>query len=47
MGEHQWYLHLSRTDGADTGSIKAALQDLRKTCDGKGINLTLGFGTRL
>ena len=31
LGEHQWYVHLSRTDGADLGVIKKALADLRPT----------------
>jgi porphyrinogen peroxidase len=44
MGEHQWYVHLSRTDGADLKVIKAVIQTLRKDCADKKINLVLGFG---
>lgn len=29
MGRNQWYVHLSRVDGADLGVIKSALKDLR------------------
>ena len=29
MGKNQWYVHLSRTDGADLGHIKSVLADLR------------------
>jgi putative iron-dependent peroxidase len=47
MGEHQWYVHLSRTDGADLGAIKAVLRNLRQECSAKGINLVLGFGPTL
>jgi hypothetical protein len=32
MGKNQWYVHLSRLEGADTGVIKSAVSDLRKTC---------------
>ena len=44
MGQHQWYVHLSRLDGADMGVIKSAVQQLRKDCADKGINLTIGLG---
>src|SRR5580693_10730937 len=44
MGKNQWYVHLSRTEGADLGAIKAVLRDLRADCAAQGINLTLGFG---
>ena len=47
MGQHQWYVHLSRMDGADMGVIKSAIQQLRKDCDEKGINLTIGLGPSL
>jgi len=47
MGKNQWYVHLSRTEGADLGAIKSALADLRAACDADGINLTLGFGPSL
>ncbi len=47
MGQHQWYVHLSRLDGADMGVIKSAVQRLRRDCANKGINLTLGLGPSL
>jgi putative iron-dependent peroxidase len=47
MGEHQWYVHLSRNDGADLGAIKSVLKDLRASCAEQGINLCLGFGPTL
>jgi porphyrinogen peroxidase len=47
MGEHQWYVHLSRTDGADLKVIKSVIRQLRKDCADKKINLVLGFGPTL
>ena len=47
MGQHQWYVHLSRLDGADMGVIKSAVQQLRKDCADKGINLVIGLGPTL
>ena len=47
MGQNQWYVHLSRTEGADLGAIKSALGALRATCASDDINLTLGFGPGL
>ncbi len=47
LGEHQWYVHLSRTDGADLGVIKQALADLRTECDLQGVNVCLMFGPTL
>ena len=47
MGQHQWYVHLSRLDDADMGVIKSAVQQLRKDCADKGINLTIGLGPSL
>ena len=42
------YVHLSRTgDGADLGTIKGAINDLRATCAAQGINCTIGFGPTL
>ena len=29
MGEHQWYVHLSRVDGANLKVIKSVVQKLR------------------
>ena len=37
LTKYQWYTHLSRTDGADLGVIKAAMADLRAgRCAGRG-----------
>lgn len=47
MGQHQWYVHLSRMDGADMGAIKAAISRLRADCAAKNINLVVGFGPSL
>ena len=30
--KHQWYVHLSRVEGADLAVIKQALRDLRAAC---------------
>ena len=47
MGQHQWYVHLSRMDGADMGAIKATIAQLRADCAAKNINLVVGFGPTL
>lgn len=47
MGQHQWYVHLSRMDGADMGAIKATISRLRADCAAKNINLVVGFGPGL
>src|SRR5580658_1573533 len=47
LGEHQWYLHLSRTEDADLGVIKGALADLRVDCEQQGVNLCVMFGPTL
>src|ERR1700731_927391 len=47
MGEHQWYVHLSRTEGADLNKIKEVLRKLRADCAAQQINLVLGFGPTL
>src|SRR5579871_2449890 len=44
MGKNQWYVHLSRSAGADLGQIKKVLSELRAHCQSEGINLVLGFG---
>ena len=44
MGKNQWYVHLSRTEGADLDHIKAVLRELRADCASNGINLVVGFG---
>jgi putative iron-dependent peroxidase len=47
MGKNQWYVHLSRVEGADLGHIKSVLRDLRGRCNIEGINLVLCFGPTL
>jgi len=47
MGKNQWYVHLSRTEGADLGHIKKVLQGLRQHCEQEDINLVLCFGPTL
>src|SRR4029450_391864 len=49
MGEHQWYVHLSRVEGADLKVIKTVIQSLRQTCalPGREINLVVCFGPTL
>ncbi len=47
MDQHRWYVHRSRLDGADTGVIKSAVQQLRKDCADTGINLVIGLGPTL
>ena len=32
MGSNQWYIHYSRTEGANLSTIKSALQELRAAC---------------
>lgn len=47
LEKHQWYVHMSRTDGADLGAIKKALADLRADAEAQGVNLCLLFGPTL
>jgi putative iron-dependent peroxidase len=47
MGKNQWYLHLSRTEGADLNKIKSVIRDVRAHCASEGINLVVGFGPTL
>ena len=47
MGKNQWYLHLSRTDGADLSHIKSVIRDVRAHCASQGINLVIGLGPTL
>jgi hypothetical protein len=47
MGEHQWYVHLSREPGANLTHIKSVVQKLRSDCARKGINIALCFGPTL
>jgi len=44
---HQWYVHMSRTEGADLGVIKAALAATRADAADQGVNLCLLFGPTL
>jgi putative iron-dependent peroxidase len=47
LGEHQWYVHLSRTEGADLAVIKSALTRLRADCEQLGVNVCVMFGPTL
>jgi porphyrinogen peroxidase len=47
MGKNQWYLHLSRTEGADLNKIKSVIRDVRAHCASEGINLVVGLGPTL
>lgn len=47
MGRNQWYVHLSRVEGADLGVIKKTISDLRASCAENGVNLVVGFGPTL
>jgi len=47
LGEHQWYVHLSRTEGANLGVIKKALTDLRADCEAQGVGLVILLGPTL
>lgn len=47
MGKYQWYVHMSRVEGANLGTIKSVISDVRKACAAKGADLCLGFGPTL
>jgi len=51
LAQHQWYVHLSRTDGADLGVIKQAIIDLRAATAPEGmiikVNTCVLFGPTL
>ena len=47
LGEHQWYVHMSRAEGADLGVIKEALSALRADCSSQGVQLCIMFGPTL
>jgi putative iron-dependent peroxidase len=47
LGEHQWYVHLSRTEGADLGVIKEALANVRTDCEAQGVSLCIMLGPTL
>ncbi len=47
MGQHQWYVHLSRVNGADLEHIKSVLTDTRAAATAAGIHLVIGLGPSL
>ena len=47
MGRNQWYVHLSRVDGADLGRIKTVLRDAINGAVSHDLNLCVGFGPTL
>jgi putative iron-dependent peroxidase len=47
MGKNQWYVHLSRIEGADLNRIKKVLRETRADAAEKGVNLCIGFGPTL
>ena len=47
LGEHQWYVHLSRTEGADLSVIKEALRELRFNATKLGVEACIMFGPTL
>jgi putative iron-dependent peroxidase len=51
LSKYQWYVHLSRTEGADLGVIKTALRELRETGGTVGVvtpvNVVILFGPTL
>ena len=57
MGQHQWYVHLSRgartdldqndLDQNDLAHIRSMLRQTISDCEAKGINLVVGFGPEL
>jgi putative iron-dependent peroxidase len=47
MGKNQWYVHLSRVEGADLAHIKSVLTNVRRDCDSKDINLVTCLGPSL
>ncbi len=47
LQKYQWYTHMSRTDGADLGVIKSALQACRADADLQGVNLCILVGPSL
>eukprot|EP00993_Chasmostoma_nieuportense_P001980 NODE_2813_length_1084_cov_43.240334_g2683_i0.p1 GENE.NODE_2813_length_1084_cov_43.240334_g2683_i0~~NODE_2813_length_1084_cov_43.240334_g2683_i0.p1 ORF type:complete len:324 (-),score=64.52 NODE_2813_length_1084_cov_43.240334_g2683_i0:59-1030(-) len=44
MGQHQWYIHMSRIENSKTEEIASALAKLRKDSQAKNANLVLAFG---
>ena len=44
LATHQWYVHLSRTEGADLGVIKRALTALRAAASPTGVTQVVNLG---
>lgn len=47
MGRNQWYVHMSRVEGADLGHIKGVLRDALNGATGHDLNLCTLFGPTL
>ncbi len=47
LQKYQWYVHMSRTEGADLGHIKQVLKDTQADAAAQGVNLCLLFGPSL
>jgi len=47
MGHNQWYVHMSRVEGADLNHINKCLADLRAACAANEVNCAIGFGPTL
>jgi len=47
MGIHQWYVHLSRVEGADLNHIKLVLRNYVDTCKERNIKTIVAFGPTL
>ncbi len=47
LQKYQWYVHMSRTEGADLGVIKSALTATQADADAQGVNLGVLFGPTL
>ena len=47
LGKYQWYVHMSRTEGADLGAIKSAITDMRADAAAQGVQLCVLLGPTL
>lgn len=47
MGHNQWYVHMSRVEGADNNHIKKCIKDLQAACAKNNVNCAIGFGPTL
>ena len=47
LQKYQWYVHMSRTEGADLGVIKQALKDAQADAAAQGVNLCILLGPSL